>query len=89
MGTAVQTMAGMRKARKLGILFYIAMIESSSRNESMPTASLYTDLNIDTPEAARNMELAFQKADRGEINIPEKEVVIVTDPEKMRRFIRG
>ncbi len=55
----------------------------------MATSSLYTDLNIDTPEAARNMELAFQKADRGEINIPEKEVVIVTDPEKMRRFIRG
>ncbi len=55
----------------------------------MATSSLYTDLNIDTPEAARNMELAFQKAERGEINIPEKEVVIVTDPEKMRRFIRG
>gem|GEM_PF-4668801 len=59
------------------------------RGAKVATSSLYTDLNIDTPEAARNMELAFQKADRGEINIPEKEVVIVTDPEKMRRFIRG
>ena len=55
----------------------------------MATSSLYTDLNIDTPEAARNMELAFQKAERGEINIPEKEVVFTTDPEFLRRFLRS
>ena len=55
----------------------------------MATSSLYTDLNIDTPEAARNRELAFQKAERGEINIPEKEVVFTTDPEFLRRFLKG
>lgn len=55
----------------------------------MATSSLYTDLNIDTPEAARNRELAFQKAEGGEINIPEKEVVFTTDPEFLRRFLKG
>ena len=68
-----------------GMLFY-QPDRMYIQGAEMATSSLYTDLNIDTPEAARNMELAFQKA---EINIPEKEVVFTTDPEFLRRFLKG
>lgn len=55
----------------------------------MATSSLYRDLVLDTPEAARNMEIAFERAETEEEMIPWREPRICTDAERIRKFVKG
>lgn len=55
----------------------------------MATSSLYRDLVLDTPEAARNMEIAFERAETEGEKIPWREPKICTDAERTRKFIKG
>lgn len=55
----------------------------------MATSSLYRGLVLDTPEAARNMKIAFERAETEEEKIPWREPKICTDAERIRKFIKG
>ncbi len=55
----------------------------------MATSSYYEDLILDTPEAIANMEKAFERAERGEVNIPYEKVELCCDPDVIRRILKG
>lgn len=57
--------------------------------EHMATSSYYEDLILDTPEAIANMEKAFERAERGEVNIPYEKVELCCDPDVIRRILKG
>lgn len=55
--------------------------------DEMATGSLYRDLILDTPKAARNMETAFERAEKGDNNIPYRESRLRRDAEFLDSII--
>lgn len=55
--------------------------------DDMATSSLYRDLILDTPEAVRNMEIAFERAEKGDNNIPQRESRLRRDTEFLDSII--
>ena len=55
----------------------------------MATSSYYEELVLDTPEAIANMEKAFERAERGEVNIPYEKVELCHDSKRIRKFMKG
>ena len=55
----------------------------------MATRSFYEDLVLDTPESVAAMQRAIDRADRGDVPDVDSDVRLCTDPERVRRILKG